>query len=289
MAIILGSCGCGCGSTCKEVTTNCNFVLRKYDSNTRPTISWTSEATEEEIACYNSGGLDCSGAPLEVLFDVCTGEVELYRNEGGGGNVCAITTDEGPLITTVPCCTSDDLYQCSTTFYNSYDAGSNSGELYSGSFSYQGVVYIVSSGGLEFPEELPPTPEDSAVPMSSSEDISPMFSGTLLGTYTAPYEDESIDFDNIGEVELTDDEKNQPSPPCKFSYNFSFTPEDGVEYYIIAEPCVYVTYNRNVRLEPDGRAYFRSEYDEKTKTCFIIQAFLPITPPATDPNAPESQ
>ena len=112
---------------------------------------------------------------------------------------------------------------------------------------------------------------------------------SLLGTYTVPYEDESIDFDNIGEVELTTEEQSLPSPPCKFSYNFSFTPEDGVFYYIIAEPCVYVTYDRNVRLEPDGRAYFRSEYDEKTKTCSILQAFLPITPPATDPNAPESQ
>jgi hypothetical protein len=202
MAIILGSCGCGCGSTCEEVTTNCNFVLRKYDYNTQASVSWNSTATVDQIECYENP-FGCVNYKFETLFDLCTGEGEVWE---------AVVTEDSSSLT------------------------------------------------------------------------------ALLGTYTIPYYDESIDFDNIGEVQLTAEEQSLPSPPCKFSYNFSFTPEDGVEYFIIAEPCVgSVTYNRNVRLEPDGRAYFRSEYDEKTKTCFIIQVFLPITPPATDPNAPESQ
>lgn len=285
MAIILGSCGCGCGSTCEEVTTNCNFVLRKYDNNTRPGVSWTSEATEEEIACYNST-FGCPDISFEVRFSVCTGEGEVYRSGGGGGgNVCFITTDEGPQITTVPCCTSVDLYQCFTTFYNIYDAGSNSGELYNGSFSYQGVVYTVSGGTLELPEEPSPTSEDPAVLMSASEGVSLMSSGTLLGTFTVPYEDESIDFDNIGEVGLTDGEKNQPSPPCKFSYNFSFTPEEGIDYYVMALPCDDTAGYSTVSLAQDGRAYFISNYNETTKLCSITQTSIV----APDTNAPESQ
>ena len=206
MAIILGSCGCGCGSTCGEVTTNCNFVLRKYDYNTQISVTWSFTATADQIECYDNP-FGCVNYKFETLIDLCTGEGEIWS---------AVQTEDPPGV-----------------FHNA----------------------LIS----------------------------------LLGVYTRPYEDESIDFDNIGEVELTAEEQSLPSPPCKFSYNFSFTPADGVEYYIIAEPCVPVTYNRNVRLEPDGRAYFRSEYDEKTKTCFIMQTFLPITPPATDTNAPESQ
>jgi hypothetical protein len=259
--------------------------LRKYDNNTPPSVSWYGEATEEEIACYNST-FGCPDISLEVLFSVCTGEGEVYRRGGGGGGgPGSITTDEGPIVYMIPSCSSDDLYQCFSTFYNSYDEGSNSGELYNGSFSYLGVVYTVSSGNLEIPEEPPPTAEDSAALVSSSEGFSSMSSGTLIGTFTVPYEDESIDFDNIGEVELTDGEKNQPSPPCKFSYNFSFTPEEGIDYYVMALPCSDTAGYATVSLAQDGRAYFISNYNETTKLCYITQTSIV----APDTNTPESQ
>jgi hypothetical protein len=303
MATILGSCGCGCGGGgCEKVTTNCNFVLRKYDTNATPSISWNGDATSEMRACFESNGTseDCYQIGIGQMsftstFSPCTGEGEIYLNTGGGSDICSIETDEGPLIVTVPCCSSPDLYECSTTFYNIYDAGSNSGELYGGSFKFNGVPYTVLAGILQEPEEPPPTSGDPEVLMSSSQGISSMSSGTLLGTYTSTYEDESIDFDNIGEVELTDDEKTQPSDPCKFSYNFSFTPEEGADYYVMSSPCSDTQSYLEVNLEQDGRAYFISSYNETTKLCSITQTFIVApdtdTPDTDTPdtNVPESQ
>lgn len=247
--------------------------MRKYDNNVSPSITWTNEATQEDQDCYNSGFGGCS---IDVLFDVCTGQGELRKSSGGGGgggNVCSIVTDEGPSIITVPCCAAVDLFSCFPTIYNFYDEGTNSGELYSGSFTYQGTSYTVSSGNLEMP---PSTLVESVSLMSTTEGASLMSSGTLLGTFTMPYEDESIDFDNIGELQLTDIENQSNNPPCKFSYNFSFTPEEGIDYYVMALPCDSAAGYATVSLAQDGRAYFISSYDETSKKCTINQTQIVV-------------
>jgi fibronectin type 3 domain-containing protein len=101
-----------------------------------------------------------------------------------------------------------------------------------------------------------------------------MSSGILVGTFNKPYTDESIDFDLIGEVELNANEQGQPNSPCKFSYNFSFTPEDGVDYYIMTLPCDDTVGYANVSLAADGRAYFNATYNETTKICNITQTYV---------------
>lgn len=286
MDIILGECGCGCddGGGCEKVTNNCNFVLRKYDNNTPTNVNWNSEATDQEKECF-ANLYGCPDVLFDVLFSVCSGQGEVYRNEGGGG-LCSITTDEGPIIYTVPCCSSDDLYQCSTTFYTTYTEGSTSNELYNGSFDYNGVNYTVSSGTLEAApdsgtdEEAPATLMSAA---SSSEGISLMSTKVLLGTFSKSPEDESINFDNIGVLTLSD---GDPANVCKFSYNFRFTPEDGAEYYVMSLPCSDTEGYASINLAQDGRAYFNAQYNETSKTCFISST--QVTAPET-PSVPESQ
>jgi hypothetical protein len=289
MSIILGECGCGCddGGGCEKVTTNCNFVLRKYDNNTPSNISWNSEATEAEKECFASP-YGCPGVLFDVLFSVCSGQGEVWRSGGGGGGgFCPIITDEGPTIYTVPCCSSDDLYQCaSTLFYTIYTEGSTSNELYNGNFDYNGVNYTVSSGTLEAapdPDADEETPATLMGAASSSEGISAMSSGVLLGTFSRSPEDESINFDNIGVLVLND---GDPANTCKFSYNFRFTPVDGVDYYVMSLPCSDTEGYASISLAQDGRAYFNAQYNETSKTCFISST--QVTAPET-PSVPESQ
>jgi hypothetical protein len=279
MAIVLGSCGCGCGGGCEKVKTGCNFVLRKYDNNTRPNVSWTSEATEEEIACW-SEPFGCPTNPFSVSFSACTGEGEIYRAGGGGGGgggggdgsfICTLSIDDGTIVYTDPCVTVPDQMVAGVMFYSMYNFGMNYGEPYNGEILWNGVTYIISGGKLM--DSPDPDPEASPALMNApaaSQDIAPMSSGILLGTYNQPYTDEYIDFDQIGEVDLTENESQQDL--CKFSYNFSFTPEDGVDYYVMTMPCNDTQGYYTVNLAPDGRAYFNSRYNETTKMCTITQA-----------------
>jgi hypothetical protein len=101
---------------------------------------------------------------------------------------------------------------------------------------------------------------------------------TLVGTYNVAYQDENISLENIGEVDLTEEEKAQKNPPCKFSYNFKFTPEDGVEYVVLSLPCGAGSSYYEVSLEQDGRAYFLTHYDETTKKCTIRQTYITEAP-----------
>jgi hypothetical protein len=279
MASILGSCGCGCGGGCEPVTSNCNFVLRKYDNNTRADVSWTSEATQQEIDCYNST-YGCPGVSFEYRFSVCTGEGEIYRaggGSGGGGAGCYLVTDFGTSVYSIPCASTD---LSTVLLYSYYDEGSGSGTPLDGNITYNGVEYTVSAGvpALAGPPPDPNDPNNAQQSASTaSASISAMSSGILLGTFTSSYTDEYIDFDQIGEVELNEFEKNQPGSPCKFSYNFSFTPEDGVDYYIITLPCDETKGYPTVTLAQDGRAYFLAKYDETTKTCNIVESYVTTT------------
>ena len=144
----------------------------------------------------------------------------------------------------------------------------------------------MSSGGLEAapdPDADGETPATLMGAASSSEGISLMSSVVLLGTFSRSPEDESINFDNIGVVALDD---NDPPNACKFSYNFRFTPGDGIDYYAMALPCSDTQGYSNVSLAPDGRGYFIAQYNETSRTCFISST--QITAPVT-PSVPVSQ
>jgi hypothetical protein len=219
-------------------------------------------------------------------FSPCTGEGEVYLNTGGGGGGagCLLFTDLGPSVYSIPCGDgSTDL--SNVLLYDFYDAGSGSGILFNGDITYNGVEYTVSAGvpALAGPPPDPNDPNDpnnsqqSAPTANLSASISTMSSGTLLGTFTSSYTDEYIDFDQIGEVELTELEKSQPNPPCKFSYNFRFTPDNNSQYYIMTQPCDDTQGYATVALEEDGRAYFNATYNKTTQTCFIVQSYAIAT------------
>jgi len=193
MASILGSCGCGCaGGGCKPVTSNCNFVLRKFTSISLPDITWDDGISDYIKECFlQGGGASCVTGDATTRFssglNLCTGEGTLY-------SYVTLNTDTG----------------------------------------------------------------DS----SSSSPV-------RVGAFSVQYEDESINWDNISEEPLTDIEKEQKNPPCNFSYNFNFTPEDNADYYIIALPCDEALGHTNVNLTPEGKGYFTSSYNETTKTCSV--------------------
>lgn len=75
MAIVLGSCGCGCGDPCSVIKEKCNnFVIRQY-------------AYDNAVYTYQPGYEDCASSPdtclppdtrLDVSFDVCSGEGETW-------------------------------------------------------------------------------------------------------------------------------------------------------------------------------------------------------------------
>lgn len=188
-----------CGCACATVTTNCNFVLRKFDFSQKPNITWNEFATDQMKACWASGGAtDC------------------YYSFGMGG---------------------------------------------SANYYFGGGIYVCTGEAFLTVFEYQTVPPD----FNTSELVE-----YTVGTYTVQFTDESIDFDNIGEVDLTDEEAELPNPPCKFSYNFSFTPNDDFEYVAIALPCGPGA-SSNVNLAPDGRAYFNTYYNETAQRCYITQ------------------
>ena len=288
MAIVLKgygdatSCGCGCSGGCSSVTSNCNFVLRKFDYSQVSPITWLGNATEQDKECVANGNCNGSGA------DPCTGEGVIYGSGGGGGGDntdmgCTFDTGDGGFITVVPCCS--DISTCSgSTFYTSYwknSDGSIYSETYSGTFTKDGVSYTVEGGLLI--SDAPPAEESAASPMSANisstnEATTFDYGGNVIGTWKVPYTDESIDFDNIGVVDPTEEEAAQNL--CKFSYNFNFTPEEGVSYIIISLPCDSAAYYPEVNLEPDGRAYFLARYNTTTQSCSINQTY--ILPPESE-------
>jgi hypothetical protein len=277
MATILGSCGCGCAGGCGKVKKNCNFVLRKYVYEPNPTIVWTSEATDEDKACVEQN--NCAG--YATYFSVCTGESEIYKDSGGGGGEgCYIDTDDGPRPYTIPCA-QGATELTSETFYIFYDTITNTGELFNGEIRYNGVTYNIVAGSIVVPEEEEeeePTnnTENSPEPIGSEDTSTPISLGTLIGTFKSSYTDESIDFDQIGELELTEEEKAQKF--CKFSYNFRFTPDDDSTFFVLALPCDEAVGYGSVSLDPTGRAYFQSSYDEEKRECFITGATNIILP-----------
>ena len=259
---MLGTCGC-CGEGCAPVTNNCNFVLRRFDVSNTSEIVWIPEATEEDKACVQNN--NCLTA-----LDVCTGEGVVYKNSGGGGGggggggaSCPLATDEGPILVTVPCCSQEqDLYTCNPTVYQTYDQTIQ--ELYSGTFTYLGISYTVSAGNLIQPEQPLQTPAAFSEPASTPAAVA---AASAIGTFNVPYEDESIDFDNIVNLELTDLEKEQKL--CKFSYKFKFTPSENYTYFIIALPCDPMVAHPTVNLAEDGTGVFYAQYSSTDKSCIV--------------------
>lgn len=80
-----------------------------------------------------------------------------------------------------------------------------------------------------------------------------------LGTVTASYQDESIDWDKIEELDLTELEQQQKL--CKFSYKFNFNPTEDATYYVVSIPCSDQIGYAGVSLNSEGKATFYGRYN----------------------------
>ena len=88
-----------------------------------------------------------------------------------------------------------------------------------------------------------------------------------LGTFTTSYQDESIDWDNIEELDLTEEEKQQKL--CKFRYKFNFSPTADATYYVVSIPCDDALGYYSKSLNSEGKVTFYGRYNATSKTCYV--------------------
>jgi hypothetical protein len=258
----LSSC-CFCNGCQAIKDKKCKFILRVFAGDD-PVVSWNENATDEDKDDWFLGPQ--FRGRFQIYIDICTGDGEIYR-PGGGGGACfdVYYTD---LSLSFPIFLYHD---CTIGYYLYYED-----PLFN--YLYNGIVYDADGNEVYFSSGMimdppPPTGESAAAEAASSAaPQASSFTSTssvLIGTFTATYTDEDINWENVEILPLDADD---PRANCKFKYNFSVIPPAGAAIYIITDPCDSDDYSRaSPTISEEGDGYFVGRVENGN--CVIFPLF----------------